>query len=201
MTSSTSTTSLDVSTDEGSHKLVCSRFQSCLEAYLRLQVEQPYGVTVPLDIDYIRLPSASINDVRMHFQARNGWPKGERTHEFFGIRHSNFIVLNEETLNALNELFSAYTEVIGDLRYMDWSDNEDNVVLTVVDADYDEACEGIILASASRRPTKGSSDCITFYGYMKTTPRWLMSVWELLSLRGFQHMFKHKDRVYRGWSR
>ncbi|KAM3085339.1 hypothetical protein ACMFMG_002422 [Clarireedia jacksonii] len=171
MTSFTSTGSVERPTDEESSKSVCGRFQSCLEAYLRLKVEEPYGVSVPLDIEYIRLPSASINDARTHFRASHGWTDGNRAHEFSGLRHSYFIVLDEGILNTMTTVFGATATTDVGLRYMDLKNVEDNIVVTVVDADYDEACEGVIFATASRRPTKGSSDCITFYGYMKTTPR------------------------------
>jgi hypothetical protein len=48
-------------------------------------------------------------------------------------------------------------------------------VAKAVDVDYDEACEGIHFAAAGRGTPKDGPNSITFNGYIKTTPRWLIT--------------------------
>jgi hypothetical protein len=55
---------------------------------------------------------------------------------------------------------------------------EDGIVVKVVDVDYDEAREGIQFAAVGRGTPKdgpGGPNSITFNGYIKTTPRWLIT--------------------------
>ncbi|RDL39423.1 uncharacterized protein BP5553_03763 [Venustampulla echinocandica] len=201
---STATSTLEASTDEAFDKSVCERFQSYIAAYLRFEAEKPYGVKIPLHIEYIRLPSASLYDARTHFRAKYGWPvkyqegKEERTHEHHDMRHRYFVVINEETIKTLFDAPEAIAKIRRGLDYREVTEKEDEIVITVVQVDYNEACEGIIFATASRQPTKGSSDCTTFYSYIKTTPRWLKEIWLEIIDMDVQFLFKHKDHVYKG---
>lgn len=190
-------------TDEEFNFWVCERFQSYIESYLRLKVEKPYGVKIPLDIEYIRLPSASIADARKHFRAKNGWPEPYRPllrteHSSFDYRKTYFLIIDEETTDALFEAPDALKKLRKSSSYEDQTKGEDTVVVYFVDADYDEESGGEIFSTSCRRPTKGSSNCTTFYGYMKTTPRWLKNLFTEVFEEGFHLVFRHKDLVYRG---
>jgi hypothetical protein len=66
------TSASEASTEEAFDKSVCERFQAYLESNLRSTVEEPYGEKIPLDIEYIRLPSASIAEARKNFHAGHG---------------------------------------------------------------------------------------------------------------------------------
>lgn len=63
------------STEEAFDKQVCERFQARIGSSLRFTVNGPYGLNIPLDIEYIRLPSASIPEARRHFRAKYGFPE------------------------------------------------------------------------------------------------------------------------------
>jgi hypothetical protein len=65
-----------------------------------------------------------------------------------------------------------------------------------VDVDYDEY-EGIQFAAAGRGTPKDSPNSITFYGYMETTPRWLMEVWTELMDFDFAKMLKGVKSIER----
>jgi hypothetical protein len=52
---------------------------------------------------------------------------------------------------------------------------EDGIIVKAVDADYDEACEGIQFAAVGMGTLKDGQNSITFNGYIKTTPRWLIT--------------------------
>jgi hypothetical protein len=59
-----------------------------------------------LDIDFNRLPSVSITEARAHFRANYGWPEKHETgifgnREHYGMRHGVFVVIDEETMEAL----------------------------------------------------------------------------------------------------
>jgi hypothetical protein len=213
---STATTLSPGSTEEAFDKIVCDRFQAYIESNLRFTVEEPYEEEIPLGIEYIRLPSASIQDARAHFRAKYGWPEkhegymvGGGTQEHRDLRHALFVVIDEETMSTWNEAPDVLVKVPRGSRYEDaeeiidhyWekTEREDRIVVKVVDVDYDETCEGIQFAAAGRGTKKDSPHSLTFYGYIKTTPRWLQKVWTMLVIEfDFQVMFKGKDKVYRG---
>jgi hypothetical protein len=50
-----------------------------------------------------------------------------------------------------------------------------------VDVYYDEACEGIQFAVAGRGTPKDGPNSIAFNGYIKTTPRWLITKMNFLN--------------------
>ena len=182
--------------EEALDKRVCERFQAYIESNLRFAVEEPYGVKIPLDIEYIRLPSASIAEAREHFRAKCGLPEKRETGivtnlVHYGMRYGVFVVIDEETMKTLLDAPVDLSPAPGE--------KEGDVVIKVVDVTYDEACEGIVFATRARGPLpKDSPHNITFYGYMKTTPRWLMEVWTTLMLFDFKFIFRGKDKVYKG---
>jgi hypothetical protein len=191
------------SVNETFDKKVCDKFQAYMESYIRFNIEEPYGVKVPLDIEYIRLPSASIPEARRHFRAKYGWPEKHktsilRTHLHWGMRYNVFIAIDEETMKGFLDAPEAISEMPVGMSYEDATKKEDEFVVKVVDVDYDEACEGIVFSTSSRRAPKDSPYSITFHGYLKTTLRWLYEVWYELMLFNIQKIFKHKDEVFKG---
>ncbi|RDL36323.1 uncharacterized protein BP5553_05675 [Venustampulla echinocandica] len=76
---STSTSASEASTEEAFDKSVYERFHAYIESNLRFTVEELYGEKIPLDIEYIRLPTASIPEARTHFCAKYGWPQQYET--------------------------------------------------------------------------------------------------------------------------
>jgi hypothetical protein len=67
--------------DEAFDRNIYERFQSCIEAYLRANVEELYGVKIPLDIEFIRLPGASILDARTHFDPNMAGPRSTKDND------------------------------------------------------------------------------------------------------------------------
>src|ERR1700712_5290798 len=70
-----SSSSSDKSAEETLDKLVCERFQAYVKTNLCFTIEEAYGKKVTVDIVFLRLPSASIQDARKHFRAKYGWPE------------------------------------------------------------------------------------------------------------------------------
>lgn len=65
-------------------------------------------------------------------------------------------------------------EVRGDVphgSYWDVTVKEDSAIIKIVDVDYDAWCHRTQFAAAGRGISKDSPASITFYGYIKTTPR------------------------------
>lgn len=100
----TSTTSTNEA--EEFNTRVCERFKAYVEANLRLNIEERWGITIPLEIEFIRLPAASVAEARTHFRAKYGWPAEYETgvlrnNEFHDMRHSTFVVIDEETIKTI----------------------------------------------------------------------------------------------------
>jgi hypothetical protein len=173
---SVSTSASEASTEEVFDKKICERFQAYIESDLRFTVEEPYGVKIPLDIDYIRLPSANISEARTHFRAKYGLPKKHEvgiipSHEHYDMPHIIFVVIDEETVKMLLDAPEAIQEIPAGSKYWSATRKVDDIAVKVVDVDYGEDCEGIQFAAAGRWTPKDSPHSITFYGYMKTTLR------------------------------
>lgn len=204
---SSTTSSDEVQAEEDEfYTRVCGRFKAYVEAGLRLGIEIPFGITIPLEIEFIRLPSATVAETRSHFRAKNGWPSGyetgpERTNEFNDMRHSNFVVIDKKTIETIFEAPDVLQTIPeGEDWYYYWqaTRGEDVIVITVVDVCYDEACEGRVFATKVRNPVKGSDDCITYYGFMKTTLRYLQTTWNDIIHLEYRTIFHGKDVVYKG---
>lgn len=100
----TSTTSTNEA--EEFNTRVCERFKAYVEANLRLNIEERLGITIPLEIEFIRLPAASVAEARTHFRVKYGWPAEYETgvlrnNEFHDMRHSTFVVIDEETIKTI----------------------------------------------------------------------------------------------------
>ncbi|EPE30326.1 hypothetical protein GLAREA_13049 [Glarea lozoyensis ATCC 20868] len=199
-----STTDHEPLTGDALDTAVNSRFQSYIQAYLRFNIEEPFDLKIPLKIEFIRLPRATLDGARMHFRDSTGWPVTSELREqrwdegHNSMRYNYLIILDDETLTTLLNAPPAITTLPNTEDYFQTTKQEDNIVIKIVDVHYDESCDGEVLAISCRNFTKGSSDCVTCYGYIKTTPIWLQSLWVSLSDMGFKHVFKHKDVVYRG---
>lgn len=90
------------------------------------------------------------------------------------MRHRYFVVIDEETIKTL---FDA-PELRKGSTYLELTcEDDEHIIIKIVEVGYDESCEGIIFGTASRQPTKGTSDCVTFYGDIKPTPMWLLIAW------------------------
>ncbi|PVH75360.1 hypothetical protein DL98DRAFT_518660 [Cadophora sp. DSE1049] len=179
------------------------KFQAYIKANLRFDVDEPFDEKIPLDIEYISRRSASILETRTHFRSKYGWPKEYETgifrnHEHHDMRHRYFVVIDDKTMTTLQDAPDAVSEIPKGGDYWDASKGEDGIVIKIVDADYDEACDGIQFAAAGRGTPKDSPNSITFYGYMKTTPRWFRLLWVDIADLGFRAVFKGKDVVYKG---
>jgi hypothetical protein len=90
-------------------------------------------------------------------------------------------------------------DVLGMLEYRERKSDQNKIIVTIVDVDYDEACEEKSSEYVCGIRGKGTSDCITFYGYMKTTPRCLQEVWMGLMKNQWKFLFKGQDIVYMGY--
>lgn len=114
------------------------------------------------------------------------------------MRHRYFVVIDDETMTTFQDAPDAVSEIPKGEDYWDVSRREDDIVIKIVDADYDEACDGIQFAAAGRGTPKDSPNSITFYGYMKTTPRWFRLLWVDIANLGLKAIFKGKDAVHKG---
>ncbi|KAG4431567.1 hypothetical protein IFR05_012942 [Cadophora sp. M221] len=189
--------------DDTLDKKAQEKFQAYIKTNLRFDVEELNDKKIPLDIEYISRPAASILETRTHFRSKYGWPKEYETgvfrnHTHHDMRHRYFIMIDDETMTTLQDAPDAVSELPRGGDYWDVSKGEDSIVIKIVDADYDEACDGIQFAAAGRGMPKDSPHSITFYGYMKTTPRWLRLLWVNVADLGFRAVFKGKDVVYKG---
>lgn len=183
---------------------ICRRFQAYIEACLHFAIEARYGVKIPLDIDFIRLPSASIAEAREHFRAGMEWVARDPTRilqpqqKHHGMRYSLFVVLDDETIGTLLDGPPAITALEEGENYEDATKEEDGLVIKVVDVGYEEACGGILWSISGRNERKEGNPR-TFYGVLKTTPRWLQEVWFTVMVLDWKQIYREKDEVYRGW--
>jgi hypothetical protein len=153
------------SASEAFDQSICERFQAYIEFNLRFTVDEPFGETIPLNIEYIRFPFASILDARTYFRAKHGWPgKYEtsilRNHEHHDMRHGIFVVIDEETMKTWGEAPGPVLEIPTRSRrltaiekedeYPASAEKEDDIVIKVIKVDYDEECDGVVFSTASR---------------------------------------------------
>lgn len=182
---------------------VYERFQAYIEAHVRFAIEKRYGVKIPLDIGFVRIPSASIAEVRAHFRAKMEWVERDSSRilqaeqKHHGMRYSLFVVIDEETMTTLLDAPQAITELEKDKTYEEATKRDDEIVIKVVDVGYEEACEGLLWSISGRNDRKEGNPR-TFYGYMKTTPRWLQEVWFTVTVLGWKQIYRGKDEVYKG---
>jgi hypothetical protein len=162
-----STAISETNTEASFHKNICARFQSYITAYLRFNIEDLYGVKIPLGIQYIRLPSASIQEARTHFRWKHRRPEinqepAPTDEERNDMAHSYFLIIDEEAMIILMNAPSAITTLRKLEEYMKMTVLEDEIIIKVVDVEYDEHSGGEILGESVRNPRKGSEDCVDF---------------------------------------
>ncbi|KUJ15034.1 uncharacterized protein LY89DRAFT_736093 [Mollisia scopiformis] len=97
-------------TEELSDQLVCERLRAYIEASLRFNTEELYGENIPLQIEFIRLPSASTQDARKHCRAKYGWPEEHdkrilrELREHYGMRFDWIVMIDEESSSMIRVL-------------------------------------------------------------------------------------------------
>jgi hypothetical protein len=147
-----------------------------------------------LDVEYVRLPSASISKARAKFRGRHGWPEEfetglPRSHEHCGLRYRVFVVVDDEGLESL----------LSGLEPAKQTREEDGVVVKTVDADYDEKCEGIIFSDTTKveGSAEGGSDSVMYHGWMRCELKALMSWWTDMKHHGWEYVFRGEEAVYK----
>jgi hypothetical protein len=188
-------------------KFVVDRFQGYLDSYINLNIEDPYAERIweVLDLDYIRLPGATIPEARKHFRGKFGWPAEHETGfgqtQPLGIRYHMFVVIDDEGLKSMMEGPKPVFELKKGYYYSELTNGEDDIFVKVVAVNYDEACGGIQFGARARGAKKGTPDSLDFYGWMKAPPRRLYDLWTDVDDFGtldFTRVYKGTDSVYTG---
>lgn len=182
-------------------RFVVNRFRSYIEAYFKFYLPKPGSEKFHngMNLEYIYMAGgASILEAREHIKTRL-IPKDDEEAPYMK-RYQMFIVIDDESLQSILEGPAPLTELEGPVElycngamklYKEKTDREKEMFVKLVDAEYDEACGGIITTSKGRGQLPKDSPHVTvFYGWFKVCPRSLfMMIGNLEIYDGIRGLF------------